>query len=396
MREYKPEELRNVVLVGHGGCGKTTLSEVMLYDAGAISRLGRVEDRNTVSDYDEEEQSRGLSVNLTVLPLEWQDRKLNILDAPGYMDFVGEVKTAIRATDGAVLIICASSGVEVGAEMHWAFLDEAQMPRLVFLNKMDRDNASFTRTLEQLRNKFDKTFVPVELPIGAQDSFVGVIDLVTMKAYMGAESQEAPIPADMQDQAAEARQQMMEFAAESDDELMMKYLDGEELTADEIRRGLAAGSSAGNIVLVLCGSATKNIGVRRLMDAIASFLPSPAQLKREAQDVATQEAVELRTDAAGPLAVQVFKTLADPFVGRLSYFRVVSGTFAADSRVYNSVKGAEERVAQLFMPRGKEQTQVPSVKAGDIGVVAKLSVTSTGDTLCDRGTPLDPAPDCLS
>jgi elongation factor G len=162
MREYRPEELRNVVLVGHGGCGKTTLSEVMLYDAGAISRLGRVEDRNTVSDYDEEEQSRGLSVNLTVLPLEWQDRKLNIVDAPGYMDFVGEVKTAIRATDGAVLIICASSGVEVGAEMHWAFLDEAQIPRLVFLNKMDRDNASFARTLEQLRDKFDKTFVPVE------------------------------------------------------------------------------------------------------------------------------------------------------------------------------------------------------------------------------------------
>jgi len=388
MREYKPEELRNVVLVGHGGCGKTTLSEVMLYDAGAISRLGRVEDKNTVSDYDEEEQSRGFSVNCTVLPLEWRDTKLNVLDVPGYMDFVGEVKTAIRAVDAAVLIVCAASGVEVGAEMHWAFLDEAQTPRLVFVNKMDRDNASFSRTLEQLRAKFDKTFVPVQMPIGVQDSFSGVVDLVTMKAYMGPDSQEAPIPANLQDQVAEARQQMMEFAAESDDELMMKYLDGEELTADEVNAGLAAGIAAGKLIPVLSGSANKNIGVRRLMDAIVNYLPSPAQVKIQAQDGATKEEVSLTADPAGPLAILVFKTLADPFVGRLSYFRVASGTFSSDSRVFNPLKSAEERVGQLFMARGKEQTNVPSVKAGDIGVVSKLSVTSTGDTLCDRGTPL--------
>jgi elongation factor G len=388
MREYKPEELRNVVLVGHGSSGKTTLSEAMLFDAGAISRLGRVEDRNTVSDYDEEEQARGFSVNSTVLPLEWQDRKLNVLDVPGYMDFVGEVKAAIRATDGAVLIICAASGVEVGAEMHWTYLDEARVPRLIFVNKMDRDNASFARTLEQLRTKFDKTFVPVQLPIGAQDAFAGVVDLIAMKAYVGPDSQEAAVPADLRDQASEARQQMMEFAAESDDELMMKYLDGEELTADEIRAGLAAGSNAGKIILVLAGSANKNIGVRRLMDAIVSYMPNPAQVQRQAQDGATKEEVALAADPAGPLAVQVFKTLADPFVGRLSYFRVVSGTFPADSRVYNPLKSAEERVGQLFMARGKEQTTVPSVKAGDIGVVSKLSVTSTGDTLCDRGRPI--------
>ena len=387
MKEYKVEALRNVVLLGHGGSGKTSLSEAMLHDTGTTTRLGRVEEKNTVSDYDEEEQSRGFSVNCSVLPCEWRNHKLNILDAPGYMDFVGEVKNAIRAADGAVMLISAASGVEVGAELQWAFLEEARLVRLVLVNKMDRDNANFPRTLEQLRNKFEKTFVPIQLPIGAQQSFSGVVDLVTMKAYLGAESKEAPIPAAMQGEANEARQQMMEYAAEVDDDLMIKYLEGEELTVEELRSALAQGSQRGQFVLVLAGSGTNNIGVRTLLDAIVDFLPAPALVERVAKAPGSDEERMITPDPAGPLVVQVFKTLADPFVGKLTYFHVFSGTISSDSRVYNINKSAEERLGQLFMVRGKEQIAVPTVKAGDIGAVSKLSVTSTGDTLGDRGAP---------
>ena len=392
MKEYKPDQIRNVVLLGHGSSGKTSLSEAMLYDAGATSRLGKVEDKNTVSDYDEEEQSRGFSVNTSILPAEWRDTKLNILDAPGYTDFVGEVKAAIRAADGAVLVVCAASGVEVGAELHWSFLDEANLPRIVFINKLDRDNASFSRTIEELKTKFSRPIVPLALPIGAQASFKGIVDLVSMKAYTSVEGQESDIPADMQDEAAEARTQMMEYAAEADDDLMMKYLEGEELTNDELREALAVGSRRGDFVLVMAGSATQNLGPRRLLDAVVDYLPSPTDRVVEAQNAATEEPVEIKADAAGPLVAQVFKTLADPFVGRLTYFRVFSGTFSSDSRVTNVNKGEEERVGQLFHIRGHEQTPVDSVKAGDIGAVAKLAVSITGDTLGDRGTPIQMPP----
>jgi elongation factor G len=387
MKEHKAEELRNVALLGHGGSGKTSLSEAMLFDTGTTTRLGKVEERNTVSDYDEEEQSRGFSVNCAVLPCEWRNSKLNILDVPGYMDFVGEVKNAIRAADGALLLVDGASGVEVGAELQWAFLEEAAVPRMVMINKMDRDNASFGRTLEQLRAKFEKTFVPIQLPIGAQQAFVGVVDLVSMKAYMGADGKEAAIPADMQSEVADARQQMMEFAAEADDDLMMKYLDGEELSNDELRGALAQGSQRGQFILVLAGAGARNIGVRTALDALVDYMPSPTQVERKAKQGGAEEERVLAADAAGPLVAQVFKTLADPFVGKLTYFRVFSGTASSDSRWFNANKGAEERVGQVFMIRGKEQTTVPAVKAGDIGVVAKLSVTSTGDTLCDRGAP---------
>ncbi len=388
MKEYKVQDLRNVALLGHGGCGKTTLSESMLFDAGATTRLGRIEDHNTVSDYDEEEQARGLSVNTSVLPAEWQNRKLNILDVPGYMDFVGEVKNAIRAVDSGVLVVCASSGVEVGAELHWEFLDEANLPRMVFVNKMDRDNASFSRTMEQLRTKFEVTFIPIVLPIGSKDSFTGIIDLVTMKAHMGADGKEGEIPAAMRDEVEAARTEMMEYAAEADDELMMKYLEGEELTTDEIYGALAKGLAQRQFVLVLAGSATKNIGVRRLLDAIAAYVPAPSGVERTAKNPVTDDEVTLTADPSAPLVAQVFKTLADPFVGKLTYFRVYSGVIASDSRVFNVTKNEEERLGQLFVTRGKEQQPVPRITAGDIGVIAKLGVTVTSDTLCDRGNPL--------
>jgi len=388
MREYsKVDQLRNLVLLGHGNSGKTSLAEAMLYDAGVISRLGRIEDKNTVSDYEDEEQRRGLSVSCSVLPCEWQEHKLNILDVPGYIDFVGEVKGAIRAADAGVLVVCAASGVEVGTELHWGFLDEASAPRLVFVNKMDRDNARFANTLDQLHLKFDKTFVPIQLPIGTQTSFRGVIDLLSMKAYLVPDGTEADIPTDLLPEAEQARMQMMEYAAETDDDLTIKYLDGEELTADEIRAALRLASMRGQYVLVLAGSATKNIGVKQLLDAVVAFLPDPSDVQRKATNEASQQEEPLSPNPAEPLVAQVFKTLADPFVGKLTYYRVYSGTMASDSRVLNINHNEEERLGQLFMVRGKEQTPVAAVKAGDIGAVTKLSLTATGDTLCDRGAP---------
>ncbi|MBC7235169.1 MAG: elongation factor G [Chloroflexi bacterium] len=385
--DYKMDQLRNVVLLGHGSCGKTSLSEAMLFDTGATTRLGTIENKNTVSDYDEEEQARGFSVNTSVLPCEWRQHKINVLDAPGYTDFVGEVKTAIRAADGAIVVVCAASGVEVGTELHWSFLEEELAHRLVFINKMDRDNANFANVLEELRTKFDKTFVPVVLPIGSQSMFSGVIDLIEMKAYLDSKGEGTAIPAGMQEQAEEARVEMMEYAAEVDDELMMKYLDGEELTNDEIRAALAQGMAEGKLVPVLAGSATKNLGIIRLLDAIIDFMPKPSAVERRAVNVATGESEVIEQDPAGPLVAQIFKTLADPFVGKLSYFRVFSGTIQSDSRVMNVNKNEEERLGQLFSVRGKEQTPVPQVRAGDIGAVAKLTVTTTGDTLGDRGAP---------
>ena len=388
MRQYrKIEELRNLVLLGHGGSGKTSLAEAMLFDAGAISRLGRVEDKNTASDYEEEEHRRGLSVNCSVLPCEWQGHKVNILDVPGYIDFVGEVKGAIRAADAGILVVCGASGVEVGTELHWGFLDEATIPRLVFVNKMDRDNASFARTLEQLGARFGKTFVPIQLPIGAGASFGGVIDLFSMRAFRVPDGTQADIPADLLAEAEETRREMMEYAAESDDDLMIKYLDGEELTADEMRTALRLGSLKGQYILALPGSATQNIGVKQLLDAAVSFLPDPSGVERKAINEASQEEELLSPNPSGPLVAQVFKTTADPFVGKLTFYRVYSGTLASDSRVLNINHNEQERLGQLFMVRGKEQTPISAVKAGDIGSVTKLSVTRTGDTLCDRDAP---------
>ncbi len=387
MGNLKPETIRNVVLLGHGSSGKTSLSEALLFDTGTTSRLGSIDEKNTVSDYDEEEHSRGLSVNLSVLPCDWDDTRMNLLDPPGYTDFIGEVLNGIRAADSAVLVLCAASGVEVGAELQWQYADEAQIPRMVFINKMDRDNASFERTLEQLSAKFDVRFVPITMPMGAFTSFSGVVDLMSMKAYVGDKGEEQDIPAEIRDDAEAARMQMMEYAAESDDELMLKYLDDVDLTDEEIAAALAKACAAGEAVPVLAGSATKNIGVKQLLDAISHFLPSPVEAPFDVTDRTQEEMVSLEPKSTEPLVVQVFKTLADPFVGKLTYFRVFSGTISSDSRVFNMNKDEEERLGQLFMVRGKEQMPVDQVTVGDLGAVAKLDVTITGDTLSDRGTP---------
>ena len=388
MKSYKAEELRNVSLIAHSGAGKTSLTEAMLYNSGAINRLGTIEEGNTVSDYDPEEVRRRISVNTAVAPWEWEGCKINLLDTPGYADFVGEVKGAIRVSDAVVILVAAPSGVEVGTELGWQYADELKLPRMVFVNKMDRENASFERALEQLKAKFEANFVPLNIPIGSQSTFKGVVDVLGMRAFVGDGKKASDVPADLQGQAKAARQQVIEVAAEAEDELIVKYLDGQELSEDEIRRGLATAIATGKLVPVLCGSGTQNVGVRLLQDAIVRYVPSAATTTAKAKSAKDDSEELLQSSAAGPLALLVFKTMADPFVGKLTYFRVYSGAFQSDSRVFNANKGEEERIGQVFFLRGKEQTPTREVTAGDIGVVSKLQVTVTGDTLCDKDRPV--------
>lgn len=386
---YTTEQLRNVALIAHGSAGKTSLAEAMLFDTGATSRLGRVEDGTTISDYDPEEIRRKISLNTSIVPCEWNGHKINVLDTPGYIDFVGEVKGAVRVADGVVVVLDAVAGVEVGTELVWGFADEHNLPRLVFINKMDRENANFRRVLEQLSQKFEGNMIPIQLPIGSESQFKGVVDLVSRKAYLGDKAEEGEIPANLEDQVEEYRLRLIEAAAESDDELIVKYLEGEELTEEEIQRGLAISVKKRKVIPVLCGSATLNLGVQPLLQAIIDYLPSPAEgLPIRGKNPVTGEEEILEPTPMAPLAAMVFKTIADPYVGKLTYFRVYSGVMESDSRLFNPLSGEEERIGQLYRLRGKEQQPVKTVPTGDIGAVAKLSATNTGQTLCDKGHPI--------
>ncbi len=387
MKEYHTEQLRNVVLLGHGSAGKTSLAEALALASGAINRMGSVEDGTTVADFDEEETRRHISLNMALVPVEWAGCKINVLDTPGYTDFVGEVKSAIRVADLALILVDAVSGVEVGTELVWNFAEEQGLPRMVVVNKMNRENASLERTLEALREAFGQNFFPVHLPIGAEGDSAGVVDLVKMRALMGSEGKETEIPADLVSQAEEARVQLIEAAAEADDELIMKYLEGEELTGEEIKRGLRSAILNGTAIPVLVTAATANMGTRALLDALVAYAPSPADRGPvTAQGRAGEEQIE--PNELAPLTALVFKTTADPFVGKLTYFRVYGGLVESDSRVYNSRAEEGERLGQIYVMRGKEQMPVSQLHTGDIGAVAKLAHTLTGDTLCDKGHPV--------
>ena len=384
MTNFATEQLRNIVLVGHSSSGKTTLAEAMLFDTGVLSRRGRVEDGTTVADWDDEAIRRHISVAASVVPCEYKGHKLNLLDAPGFIDFVGETKGAISVADSGLMLVDPVSGVEVGTELGWGYLDERQLSRAVFINKMDRENAHFQRVLGNLRESFSGAVVPVFLPLGEGSEFRGVVDLITLKAYLGEEATPAEIPASMADEAQAARVQLVEAAAEGDDELIMRYLDGEELTTAEITRGLRAGIARNAIVPVFCGCAVTGVGVRPLMDALIAFMPAPADRPAPLALKPNEEEVVLKADAAGPLAVYVWKTVADPYVGKISYFRVASGTFHGDLRLWSMPSGNEERIGQVFVPRGKEQLAAAELAAGDIGGVAKLANTATNDTLSEK------------
>jgi elongation factor G len=382
-------QIRNVVLLSHQGAGKTSLAESMLFISGAIQRLGSVADGTTTSDYDPLEVERHMGINLSLLPTQWQGMKLNIVDTPGYADFVGEPRSGLRVTEGAIIVICAASGVEVGTEQMWSDAEKGNLPRLIFVNKMDRDNADFFSTLNGIQSKLSPKCLPVQLPIGSQKDFQGIIDLVAMKAYVGADSQEAEIPPSLREQAEASREKLVEAAVEVDDELINKYLEGQAINNEEIFAAIRKSTVAGKLVPVFAGSALKGMGSRQILDGICSYLPASEESGViMAKNASTANQEELKPDSESPLALLVFKTTADPYVGKLSYFRVYSGVMSGNSQVWNANKNNMERIGQLFTMLGKNQQTVPQVSAGDIGAVARLSSTTTGDTLCAREHPV--------
>ena len=375
MNAYTSEQLRNVVLLGHSGAGKTMLGEAMLFASGVTSRLGRVEDGNTVSDYDAEEHARTYSISLSVLPVEWAGQRLNIIDTPGYADFIGEVVSGLAAADSALITVDASSGIEAGAELAWDQAEARGLPRFIAVTRMDREHANFEQVLDEVRDRFGVKVVPLAIPIGSADSFEGIVHLASGDARMGADATAGPAPDDLADAIEAAREQLIESIAETDDELLELYLEGEDLPPERVAAVLAAAVAAGDVVPVLPVCAVSGVGVRTLLNELARLLPSPLGREHELADGSCT------TDPSGPLVVHVFKTAADPFVGRLTFMKVLSGVLTPDANPYNPARRTNERLGHLFIQRGKEQIETPQLAAGDIGVAAKLAETMTGDTL---------------
>jgi elongation factor G len=385
MKVYPVERIRNVAVVGHGGVGKTTLVEALLYASGVIERMGRVDDGTTTTDYDPEEIRRKMTINLTPAPLEWKDHKLNLLDTPGYPDFIGECFAALHVADAALFVLDAVAGIQVQTEKLWRVAEAARLPRFLFLNRMDRENAEFQRVTEQLRDRFGPHVVPLQVPVGRETAFRGVVDLVTLRASSVEEGKvrTGEPPAEVQEEVRRWREVLVEEAAEGEDALVEKYLETGELSPEEILRGLRAGVREGRVVPVLCGAALIGAGAHALLDTLVALAPHPGEREAEAES-----GDRLAADPAGPLAALVFKTMADPYVGRLSYLRVYSGTLRADSQVYNATKEKPERIGPLYVMRGKQQIQVAELPPGDIGAVAKLAETQTNDTLTQRDRPV--------
>jgi elongation factor G len=391
--QYTSDKIRNIALVSHSSAGKTSLAEAMLFSAGAISRLGKVADGTTTSDYDPEEIKRQISINLSLLPCQWKDTKFNIIDTPGYLDFVAEVKAGLAVSESAIIVVCAVSGVEVGTEQVWEYADNLKLPRLIFVNKMDRENVNFYSRLKDIQSKLGMKCVSVQLPLGAENNFQGVIDLITKKGYSGNPLKETEVPSNILDDVNSYRDKLIEAVVEVDDELISKYLEGKEISEEEICRCLKQATMTGKVVPVLLGSALNNSGIIPLMDAIQSYLPSPKEkgaIKATNTSTKAEETIEPASES--PLTALVFKTTLDPHVGKISYFRVYSGVISSNSQVWNVSKGANERIGQLFTLRGKVQETISELHAGDIGAVVRLALTGTGDTLGLRERPLKLAP----
>lgn len=382
MKVYNTEDIRNVVIIGHGSVGKTTLAEASLFVSGALSRMGAVEEQNTVSDWDEDEHRRKFSLNLSLVPVEWEGRKINFIDTPGYADFVSEVICGVHAADLALVVVDAVSGPEVGTDRAWQIAEARHLPRMILVNRLDRENANFANVLAEMQRRWGPKVAPLHVPIGAEHDFHGVVDLLHMKAYIGPEGTESDVPAEMEAEAAELRGKLIEAIVELDESLMEKYFADEELSEDDLARVLHLGLDHGLIIPVACASALRQIGVRRLLTNIAASGPSPADC-----DPIDANGVELTADSSAFPAARVFKTAADPYVGRLTYFRVISGTVTEGTHLWNANKQADERLGAIYAQRGKEQIAVHSLAAGDIGVVAKLAHTNTGDTLSSKEHP---------
>jgi elongation factor G len=391
LKTYDAKDIRNVLLVGHGGSGKTTLLEAMLFASGAITRMGTVEDGNTVSDHDPDEQRRQISVSLAMAPIEWQGVKINVLDAPGTADFVGDVRSAIRAADAVIVVVSAVDGVEVQTESAWELAVQENLPRAIFVNKLDRERADFPGTLDQLVSSFGSQVAPFELPIGAEQEFAGIADLLHEKADMypsGPRAEESEWPDDVHAIADPAREKLIEAVAESDDALIERYLEEGTLPEDIITHGAKEGFTNARLAPVFVGSASGAIGIDRLLDFIVEEFPSPLDRAPVTVIAKGGEEKERTCDPNGPLTAFVFKTVSDPFVGHITMFRVFSGKTRPDSSVHNATQGTDERIGQLFALKGKEHETVSEVPAGDIGAVAKLPHTHTGDTFSAKDDPV--------
>ena len=391
MKNYEVGQIRNIALLGHSGSGKTSLVESLLHLSGAVKRMGTIESGNTVSDFDKEEIHRGFSIGTSIIPLEYENHKYNILDTPGYFDFSGEVTSALRVSGGAVVVVDATSGVEVGTEKSWAQLEGRQFPKIIFINKMDKGYVNYEKLLNELKEKFGKKIAPFCIPLGEKDRFWGLVNVVDMKGreYDGKICKDCGIPEGIETDSV--RSMLFEAVAETDEELMEKYFSGEEFTPEEIHRGLRQGVVSGEIVPVLLGSSLTGVGMHTLFEMLYEYMPTPQDMydgERIGEHPDTGD-IEVRKVGAGePFSAIVFKTIFDPFVGKISVFKVNSGKARKDSEVLNSSKGKKERLSSLFFIRGKNQLDAQEVRAGDICATTKLQFTQTGDTICDKENPI--------
>ena len=394
MADYKTENIRNITLIGHGSNGKTTLTEAMLYAAGHVDRQGKVEDGAATTDYDPEEIKRHISISAAVAPVEWKNTKINVIDVPGYFDFIGEMMGPLRVVETAGIVVGAVSGLDVGAEKAWNYSKKNNVCRMFIINRMDAENANYMKVVEQLRGKFGTSVVPLLLPMGEGLNFKGVVNVLENKAYEGTGKalKEVAVPGDMASAIETAMEEITEAAAGADDELMMKYLEGEELTHDEILSGFRAGMANGTIVPVVAVSATTGVGVAKMLDVMSVYLHSPKGSKAQGENPKTGDKVERTCESSEPFSAFVYKTVADPFVGKLSLFRVMSGSITPATALYNSSADKAEKAGGLFLMRGKKQTNVNVLNAGDLGALSKLQFTNSGDTLCDAASPIKYAP----
>jgi elongation factor G len=395
MKVYDAASIRNVAVVGHGGSGKTQLVSALLLDAGMVNRLGKVDEGNTVTDYDEEEISRKHTLSASLAYAEWNKTKINFIDIPGFGNNFSDARAALHVADGAVVVVDGVSGVEVQTEKAWAVCEELKLPRVIAVNRLDRDRASIDRALESLRATLGRSIVPIQLPIGDEKDFVGVVDVVSMKAYTFAtdgtgKMTEGPVPAGMTAATNAAREALIEMVAEADESLMEKFFEAGTLTQEELVRGLAGATREVKLVPLVCTSGLQNIGGQPLMDAILSYLPSPAE--RPFTALTNQEAVTRTANDSAPYAAFVWKTVADQFAGRITMFRVYQGCLKADSSIHNATQGTQERLGHLIVMQGKTPANVPEIKAGDIGAVAKLKDTRTNDTIADKTAGITFAP----
>jgi elongation factor G len=391
MKVYDAATIRNVAVVGHSGAGKTQLVSALLFAAGMVNRLGRVDDGTTVTDFDEEEIARKHTLSASLAFAEWNRNKINLIDTPGFANFLSDSRAGMNVADAALVVIDAVSGVEVQTEKVWEFANDIALPRFVVLNRIDRERASLERSLEALQGAFGRAVIPIQLPIGEEKAFRGVVDLVSMKAFtfatdFSAKMTEGAIPTDLADQATAAREALVEMVAEADDALMEKFFEAGTLTQDELVSGLQKGVRAARIFPLVCASGLLNIGIQPLANNIVSYLPAAADRPVKGRDPKSGEDVAREVTDSGPYAAFVWKTVADPFAGRITMFRVMLGTLKADTTVHNATRDTQERLGHLLLLQGKTQVDVPEIRAGDLGAVAKLKDTLTGDTIADKDT----------